>query len=40
VGVKGGDAGERGGRLEGLGEIFIAFEANRDSDLSFCASRV
>ena len=41
--VKAGDPGEGGGRLGGLGKIFVAFEANRDADLRLsraCASEV
>jgi len=35
VGVKARDSGEGCGRLGGLREIFVALEANRDSDLRF-----
>ena len=33
--VKPGDPRKAGGRLGGLGEIFVAFEAHRDANLSF-----
>jgi hypothetical protein len=35
LGVESGDAGEGGGGFGELGEIFVAFETNRDSDFGF-----
>jgi hypothetical protein len=40
VGVKSRDAREGGGRLGGLGEIFVAFEAHGYADFRFLGRRV
>jgi hypothetical protein len=38
--MKSGDAGESGGGFDGLREILVLFQTNRDSNFWFCLTRI